>query len=148
MELSESERNLILKTHDSLWNALYDYDSTYYCLEYRDEIYDIRVSPSRDYASVILPSKSGNPILWITQNLNKSTYGAIAIAEARRRNLDLRITWLVDNSNSQFKYKAQVKTCYNDIGDITDSHIEVYDSYGTDVLWSTNSYFTRRKAMF
>lgn len=148
MELTQEQRDEILKTHNALWNALYDYDSTYHCLDYRDEVYDIRIPDSRSYASVILPNKNGSPILWITQNLDKPTYGSMAIKDARDRHLDLRITWLVDNTNSQFKYKAQVRTCYNDLGEMTDGHIEIYDSYGTDVLWSTNSYFTRRKAMF
>jgi hypothetical protein len=148
MELSEEQRNEILRTHDALWDALYSEDSNRYHIDYRDETYDIRIPESKAYASAILPNSSGSPILWITQNLNKSTYGSMAIQKARTKGLDLRMTWLVDTTHSQFRYKALIKTCYNDIGNFTDGHIEVYDSHGTDVLWSTNSYFTRRKAMF
>lgn len=148
MELSEQQRDQILATHNALWDALYNTDLDRYYINYRDETYDIRIPESRAYASAILPNSSGSPILWITQNLEKSTYGSQAILTARTKRLDLRITWLVDTTHSQFKYKGQVKTCFNDIGDMTDGHIEVYDSYGTDVLWSTNSYYTKRKAMF
>lgn len=148
MELTEQQRLEILRTHDALWNALNSDDSSNLHLNYQDESHPIRIPESRAYASAILPNSSGSSILWITQNLTKSTYGSQAIFRARSKGLDLRITWLVDNTYSQFKYKAQVKTCYNDIGDLTDGLIEIYDSYGTEVLWSTDSYFTRRKAMF
>lgn len=148
MELTNEQRDQILATHNALWDALYNTDSDRYHIDYRDETYDIRIPESRAYASAILPNSSGSPILWITQNLEKSTYGSLAIQTARTKGLDLRITWLVDTMHSQFKYKGQVKTCFNDIGDMIDGHIEIYDSHGTDVLWSTNSYYTRRKAMF
>ncbi|MFN7318535.1 MAG: hypothetical protein ACK5S6_03390 [bacterium] len=148
MELTNEQRDQILATHNALWDALYNTDSDRYHIDYRDETYDIRIPESRAYASAILPNSSGSPILWITQNLEKSTYGSMAILKARSKGLDLRITWLVDTTHSQFKYKGQVKTCFNDIGDMTDGHIEVYDSHGTDVLWTTNSYYTKRKAMF
>lgn len=148
MELTNEQRDQILATHNALWDALYNIDSDRYHIDYRDETYDIRIPESRAYASAILPNSSGSPILWITQNLEKSTYGSMAILKARSKGLDLRITWLVDTTHSQFKYKGQVKTCFNDIGDMTDGHIEVYDSHGTDVLWTTNSYYTKRKAMF
>lgn len=148
MELSYLQRDQILKTHEALWNALNATDSDGYHIDYQDETYSIRIPESRAYASAILPNSSGSPILWITQNLNKSTYGSIAIQKARSKGLDLRITWLVDTTHSQFRYKAQIRTCYNELGNFTDGHIEIYDSHGTEVLWSTDSYYTRRKAMF
>lgn len=148
MELSEEKRIEILRTHQALWDALYSEDSSNLHVDYNHETYSIRIPESRAYASAILPNSNGSPILWITQNLSKSTYGAQAIRTAKSKGLDLRITWLVDNTNSQFRYKGQVKTCYNDIGNFTDGHIEIYDSYGTEVLWSTDSYYTRRKSMF
>jgi len=148
MELSQAELQEVLNTHNALWNALYDYDGLRHCVTYKDETYDIRIPPHRGYASAILPNKNGNPFLWITQNLNKSSYGSLAIERAQKNDQDHRITWIVDTTNGQFKYRTNISTTVNDLGQLIYANIEMYDSLGAQTIWSLNSNLITRKAEF
>lgn len=148
MQISEEQVKSILQIHNSLWNAVNDFDSDYHCLTYQDQTYDIYIPAERGYASVILPNPQGTKFLWITQNLNKSTYGSLQILKARQKDQDLRITWVVDTRNGQFNYRSNVSTHYDSDGTLLNGHIEYYDSLGTDIIWSTNKSILTRKAKF
>jgi hypothetical protein len=138
----------ILAVHNSLWNALYDFDSDIHSLHYNDIQYNIYLPKHRGYASVNLPNPKGTQFLWITQNLNKSTYGTLQIQKARQRNEDQRITWIVDTSNGQFEYRTSIRTTASDTGELIQGSIDMYDSLGTETVWSTNPLLITQKAKF
>ena len=138
----------ILAVHNSLWNALYDFDSDIHSLHYNDIQYNIYLPKHRGYASVNLPNPKGTQFLWITQNLNKSTYGTLQIQKARQRNEDQRITWIVDTSNGQFQYRTSIRTTASDTGELIQGSIDMYDSLGTETVWSTNPLLITQKAKF
>jgi hypothetical protein len=138
----------ILAVHNSLWNALYDLDSDTHSLHYNDTKYSIYLPKHRGYASVNLPNPKGTQFLWITQNLNKSTYGTLQIQKARQRDEDQRITWIVDTSNGQFEYRTSIRTTATDTGELIQGSIDMYDSLGTETLWSTNPILITQKAKF
>lgn len=138
----------ILAVHNSLWNALYDFDSDIHSLHYNDIQYNIYLPKHRGYASVNLPNPKGTQFLWITQNLNKSTYGTLQIQKARQRNEDQRITWIVDTSNGQFEYRTSIRTTSSDTGELIQGSIDMYDSLGTETVWSTNPLLITQKAKF
>jgi len=148
MNISEQQVQEILYVHNSLWNAVYDFDSDPHSLYLGDERYDIYMPAQRGYASVILPNPKGTKFLWITQNLNKSTYGSLAIQRARNNNQDHRITWIVDTRNGQFDYRTNITTTVDSDGQLIHGHIELYDSLGQEVLWTTNKSMLTRKAKF
>lgn len=148
MNISEDQLKQILYIHNGLWNAVYDFDSDYHCLYLDDNKVDIYIPADRGYASVILPNPKGTKFLWITQNLNKSTYGSLAIQRARTKDMDLRITWIVDTRNGQFDYKTNIHTMYDSNGQLVDGKIELYDSLGQEIIWSTNQSLLTRKAKF
>jgi hypothetical protein len=138
----------ILAVHNSLWNALYDFDSDIHSLHYNDIQYNIYLPKHRGYASVNLPNPKGTQFLWITQNLNKSTYGTLQIQKARQRNEDQRITWIVDTSNGQFEYRTSIRTTASDTGELIQGSIDMYDSLGTETVWSSNPLLITQKAKF
>ena len=146
--LETSITESILAVHNSLWNALYDFDSDIHSLHYNDIKHDIYLPKHRGYASVNLPNPKGTPFLWITQNLNKSTYGTLQIQRSRERNEDQRITWIVDTSNGQFEYRTSIRTTTSDIGKLIHGSIDMYDSFGTETVWSTNPVLITQKAKF
>lgn len=148
MEITNETKNKILHVHNSLWNALYDLDSSYHSLDYEGLEFEIYFPAARGYASVLLPNPQGTKFLWITQNLNKSTYGSYQIQQAKTKDLDLRITWIVDNRNGSFTYRTNIKTLTDVDGNLLDGHIEMYDSLGTEIVWSTNPSTQPRKAKF
>lgn len=148
MNISQQQLNQILYIHNALWNAVYDFDSDIHCLTIDNEKYDIYIPADRGYASVILPNPKGINFLWITQNLNKSTYGSQAIQRDRDKNLDTRITWIVDTRNGSFNYRTNIHTTIDSNGDLIRGHIEMYDSLGQEVVWSTNKSMVTRKAKF
>ena len=148
MNISPSQVDAILTDHNALWNALYDHDSDIHCLYIGDQKYDIYIPQDRGYASALLPNPRGIKFLWITQNLNKSTYGSLAIQRARQKNQDLRITWIVDTRNGQFNYRTNIHTLYDDSGTLLSGTIEAYDSLGQETIWSTNQSLITRKAAF
>jgi len=141
----------ILAVHNSLYDALYDFNLDIHTLHYNDIKYDIYLPKHRGYASVNLPNSKGTQFLWITQNLNKSTYGTLQIQKARQRGEDQRITWIVDTSNGQFDYRTCIRTTVSQAvptGDLIQGSIEMYDSLGTETVWSTNPLLITQKAKF
>lgn len=120
----------ILRVHHALWNK----DNK---IKYKDKNYDPYIPSHQGYNSVILPNENGYHFLWITHNLNKSSAGTEQILRARSQGDDMRITWVVDNSNNSFKYVGVVKTC-----DYFDGKkfiiIERYTPQGTIVVYCTD----------
>lgn len=147
MQIQQEQIDQILQVHNSLWNALYDFDSDYHCLHYKNIKYTILISSDRGYASVVLPNPKGINFMWITQNLHKSTYGTVSIQSARKHNQDHRITWIVDTHQGAFNYRSNITTTVQD--DIMiDGAIEIYDNFGTEIVWSTNTKLLTTKAEF
>lgn len=129
----------ILDVHHALWNATSDPDGEHK-LEYKDSYYNIYIPSHQGYASVVLPSGIGKNFLWITQNLNKSSYASIEIKKARSQGDDKRVTWIVDNSNDKFYYCALIKTCSYFDGK-QDILIEKYSENGTQLVYSTDPFY-------
>lgn len=147
MKLTETQASEILKVHNSLWNAVYDHDSTLHTLDYKGDEYTINIAQHKGYATVMLPNSKGTKFMWITQNLNKSTYGTLAINRSREQNEDRRITWIVDTRNGSFNYRCNITTSAID-GEMNYGMIEIYDDLGKEVIWSTNKSFITREAEF
>lgn len=129
----------MLNVHDSLWNALLP-NSNLKKISYKNKEYDIYIPGHGGYASVILTNDAGKNFLWITQNLNKSSYASIEISKARSQGDDKRVTWIVDNSNDQFYYCALIKTCQYFDGK-KDILIEKYDHGSTHLVYSTDPFY-------
>jgi hypothetical protein len=147
MKITDEQANELFKVHDALWNAVYDRDSTIHNLAYKGNDYTIQIANHKGYASVMLPNSKGIKFMWITQNLNKSTYGTLAINKARNENQDHRITWIVDTRNGGFAYRSNITTTFKD-GQMIYGTIEIYDDFGKKVVWSTNKSFITRQAEF
>ena len=146
--LDKETTESILAVHNSLWNALYDFDSDEHTLHYNDIKYNIYKAKHGGYTSVNLPNPKGTQFLWITQNLNKSTYGTQAIQRAATKHQDLRITWIVDTSNGQFTYRTSIHTTADASGNMLEGRIDLYDSLGTETIWSLNPALITTKAKF
>jgi len=69
MKLTQTQTSEILKVHNSLWNAVYDRDSTLHTLDYKGDEYTINIARHKGYATVMLPNSKGTKFMWITQNL-------------------------------------------------------------------------------
>ena len=147
MQIQQEQVTQILQVHNSLWNALYDFDSDPHTLHYKGTQYSIKISADRGYASVVLPNPKGINFMWITQNLHKSTYGTVSIQRAREQNQDHRITWIVDTHQGAFKYRSNITTTVQD-SIMIDGAIEIYDNFGTEIVWSNNPKLTTTKAEF
>lgn len=147
MKLTDEQASELLKVHHALWNAVYDRDSTIHNLDYKDNTYTIQIANHKGYASVMLPNSKGTKFMWITQNLNKSTYGTLSINKAREKDEDHRITWIVDTRNGGFDYRCNITTTATD-GEMTYGTIEIYDDFGKEIVWSTNKAFITREAEF
>lgn len=146
--LDKETTESILAVHNSLWNALYDFDSDEHTLHYNNIKYNIYKAKHGGYTSVNLPNPKGTQFLWITQNLNKSTYGTLQVNKARERNQDHRITWIVDTSNGQFVYRTSIHTTSDDSGQMLHGTIDLYDSLGMETVWSLNPALITTKAKF
>lgn len=85
--------------------------------------------------------------MWITQNLQKSTYGTLEINRARKLGEDHRITWIVDTRQGAFVYKCNITTTFKD-GVMTYGIIEIYDDLGKEIVWSTNKAYITKEAEF
>ena len=112
-----------------LHHALWDMDNT---IEYFGTVYPVYQSKDKGFSRVIVPGKSGKNILYITQNLNKSTYGTLEIQAAAKAGKTTRMTWIIDPSDGGFKLIGLIKT--------TDDYqvIERYTSFGTEVVYHSN----------
>jgi hypothetical protein len=120
----------ILEVHHSLWNKEEK-------INYRNKTYDIYTPEHQGFSSVILPNENDYNFLWITQNLNKSTYGTLGIIQSRSQGDDKRITWIVDNTAGTFKYVGVISTCDYFNGYRTEL-IERYTDEGTIVVYSSD----------
>lgn len=126
---------VLLDLHHALW----DMEPV---VDYFDEEYETYTPEHKGFTRVLVPGKSGNKIMFVTQNLNKSSYGTMEIQEAAKRGKIVRITWIVDPSEGQFKYIGLIKTRPNYV------LIEKYTSFGTQVLYSTDPYFKPVKSAY
>lgn len=126
----------LLNVHNGLWDM--NQEVVFY-----GERYQTYTASHKGYTSVLLPSKkTGTNLLYITQNLNKSTYGTIEIQRAAKQGKIIRITWIVDTSNGQYEYKGLIKTT----PELT--HIESYSSYGTAVVYTSDPNYKTIKSRY
>lgn len=141
LELTDDPKVLdILRVHHALWNRE-DF------IERDGKQYKPFVPQHAGYTSVVLPNEQGYNLLWITQNMNKSSYGSEAIRHARSQGHDHRITWIVDNNNSKFQYVGSVNTTrYFDGSE--DIIIERYTETGTEVLWTNMPFHLPAKSKY
>lgn len=137
----------ILDVHNSLWDILSHSNVNFKTIEFNGIKYSVNVPNHLGFASVVLPGSNNKNFLWITQNMNKSTYGSLDIKESRSQGNDKRITWVVDNTNDKFHYCALIKTCLYFDGKI-DILVEKYKNESTEIVYSTNpvyaSYVTHK----
>lgn len=148
MKLTNQEIQLILNTHDALWEAYYNLNDSFQSLEYKGETYPINKPSHQGYASVIIPNDNGTPFLWITQNLNKSSYGTSLIEKHKQEGKQTQLTWIVDTRSGRFRYVSHIYTTKDKDQNLIYGLIESYDSFGTEVLWSTIPSEIPRKAAF
>jgi hypothetical protein len=115
----------LLTLHHSLW----DLDDT---VEYFGNTYEVYKPEHKGFSRAIVPGKSGKNILFITQNLLKSSYGTEEIQRAAKLGKTVRITWIVDPSEGNFKYIGVIKT--------TDDYcvIEKYTNFGTHIMYHSD----------
>lgn len=151
--LTDQQAQLILAVHDTLWDHLYAAKNQgFYAgnaqIKYQEQDHNINIPQHLGYASVLLPNANGRKYLWITQNLNKSSYGSLAIARCAEQAIDHRITWIVDTNDGGFIYRTNITTTRDSNGNIFAGSIEIYDSLGTETIWSHNKALTKRKAAF
>ena len=95
--------NQILLVHHSLWN----HTPT---IKYGSISYPTYTPSHEGYTSVILPNDNAKNFLWITQNLNKSSYATSEITKAQTLGHVKRITWIVDNNDNKFSKRISRKT--------------------------------------
>lgn len=125
----------LLAFHHSLWNM----DDK---VKYFGVWYDVYKPEHKGFSRVVVPGKSGKNIMYITQNLNKSTYGTQEIQRAAKKGKTTRITWIVDPTDGKFNYIGVIKTTDED------SLIEQYNSFGTQVLYHSNPKFQSAKSAY
>lgn len=136
----------LLDVHNTLWNALSD-SYAGLKLNYKGSEYDIYKPEHDGFTSTVISNDAGKNFLWITQNLNKSSYGSLEIKRARSQGDDKRITWVIDNSNDKFYYCAMIKTCLYFDGK-KDIYIEKYYNGNTEVVYSTEPYYLPPKSKY
>lgn len=77
--------------------------------------------------------------MWITQNMNKSSYGTLAIERAIKNKQDLKITWIINVSDNQYVYAGQVRTHqYFDPNKLDSIRIETYQNEVTKVIYDND----------
>lgn len=141
LELTDDPKVLsILRVHHSLWNRE-DF------IERDGKQYKPFVPQHTGYTSVVLPNEQGYNLLWITQNMNKSSYGSESIRRSRSQGHDQRITWIVDNNNSKFQYVGSINTTQYFDGS-EDIIIERYTETGTEVLWTNMPFHLPAKSKY
>jgi hypothetical protein len=125
----------LLALHHSLW----DMDDK---VKYFGQWYDVYKPEHKGFSRVIVPGKSGKNIAYITQNLNKSSYGTMEIQRAAKLGKTTRITWIVDPSDGKFNLTGLIKT--------SDDYtvIEQYNSFGTQVLYHSDPKFQTAKSAY
>lgn len=134
-----SEQSHIISELLALHHGLWDMDDH---VQYFGKWYDVFKPEHKGFSRVVVPGKSGKNIMYITQNLNKSTYGTMEIQRAAKKGETVRITWIVDPSEGSFKYIGLIKT--------TDSYtiIEKYTNFGTQVMYHSDPKFQPAKSAY
>lgn len=132
-----SDQSYMISELFSLHHSLWDLDDK---IEYFGKIYDVYKPEHKGFSRVLVPGKSGKNIMYITQNLSKSSYGTIEIQDAAKKGKTVRITWVVDPSDGKFNYIGLIKTTPSY------SMIEKYTSFGTQIIYHTDPYHTHIKS--
>jgi len=130
----------ILRVHYALWNRE-DF------IERGGKTYKPFVPEHQGYTSVVLPNDQGYNFLWITHNINKSSSGTYSIKKAASQGNDLKLTWIVDNNDSKFKYIGVINTCMYFDGS-QDILIEKYDGDSTQVVWTNMPFYQQSKSKY
>ena len=81
----------LLTLHNSLWDKSDE-------VQYFGNTYKVYKSEDNSFSRVLLPGKSGKNIIYMTQDLNESNYGTLAIQRAAKLGKTYRITWIIDPS--------------------------------------------------
>lgn len=149
MIITQEQADKVLGVHHTLWSIQQASDKSLVAntIEYDDKSYPVVVPEHTGYCSVLLPNPKGLNFLWITQNMNKSTYGTLAIKDSLLKGEDHRITWIIDTRNGSFSYRMNITTTFKN-GIQTYGIIESYDEYGKEIIWSHNKLFVSQKAEF
>ena len=108
------------------------------------ESHAVKVYKSEDnsFSRVLLPGKSGKNIIYMTQDLNESNYGTLAIQRAAKLGKTYRITWIIDPSQRDTNYIGLIHT--TDEFDL----IEQYTSHGTMTLYHSDPKFMPAKSAY
>lgn len=122
----------LLTLHNSLWDMCDE-------VQYFGNTYKVYKSEDKSFSRVLLPGKSGKNIIYMTQDLNESNYGTLAIQRAAKLGKTYRITWIIDPSKG-------------DIGLIRTTEefdlIEQYTSHGTMTLYHSDPKFMPAKSAY
>jgi hypothetical protein len=122
----------LLTLHNSLWDMCDE-------VQYFGNTYKVYKSEDKSFSRVLLPGKSGKNIIYMTQDLNESNYGTLAIQRAAKLGKTYRITWITDPSKG-------------DIGLIRTTEefslIEQYTSHGTMTLYHSDPKFMPAKSAY
>jgi hypothetical protein len=122
----------LLTLHNSLWDMCDE-------VQYFGNTYKVYKSKDKSFSRVLLPGKSGKNIIYMTQDLNESNYGTLAIQRAAKLGKTYRITWIIDPSKG-------------DIGLIHTTEefdlIEQYTSHGTMTLYHSDPKFMPAKSAY
>lgn len=122
----------ILSVHNQLWEGA----ST---ISYKDQIASSYQPDHGGYRSVQLNNAKGIPHLWITQNMNNSTYGSYSISRAAANGQRLRITWIIATSHGEYRYVGRIETHqYFDSLRQDRTHIETYHNDDVTVVYTNN----------
>lgn len=132
-----SEQSHVISELFNLHHSLWDMDDD---VSYFGNWYKVYKPEHKGFSRVIVPGKSGKSIMFITQNLNKSTYGTLQIQRAAKQGKTTRITWIVDPSEGTFNYIGLIQTTAEY------SLIEKYTSFGTQVMYHSDPKFQRVKS--
>lgn len=122
----------ILSVHEQLW-------SHNQVITYKDQTEFSHTPSHQGYCSVILKNANDTPHMWITNNMNKSTYGTLAIQRAQKNKQELRITWIIRISDNQYILTGQIRTHKYFNSDKLDSiRIETYKDDVTTVVYDND----------
>lgn len=131
-QIMSSDESYIISELLTLHHSLWDMDDE---VHYFGDTYKVYKPEHKGFSRVLVPGKSGKNIMYITQNLNKSTYGTQEIQRAAKKGETVRITWVVDPSDGRFNYIGLIKTTPSY------SMIEKYTSFGTQLVYHSDPNF-------
>lgn len=98
-----SRIDVLLSLHHDLWDRCSK-------VNYFTGDYPVETSPTLSCSQVLVPGKSGKDILFITQDLDKSTYGTMDILRSERQGRCVRITWIFEPSAKSYRLIGLIKT--------------------------------------